>query len=325
MRNLPFYPLMVLLLIGLGGYLGCDPNSIQVPLDGITETTASGNPQYSAAIPDRSPASVLIGSFNVERLGPSKLGDPWVMERLADVVRTFDVVAIQEITSKDQQTLPTLVQYVNRNGDRYSYCISPRIGRKDLGYYEQYAFIFDTNRIQGGADFSYVVQDQSDVLHREPFVGRFQTISQQPFAFTLINIHTDPDEISYELDVLADVYTSVRQYEYPEDDVILLGDLNAAPTKLQRLEQIPGFIPLIVGMPTNSRKNKTLDNILVDQQATREFTGKAGTIDLEQMFGISSADAERISDHLPVWAEFTISEQATSTAMAAGNAPAVLR
>ncbi len=65
-------------------------------------------------------------------------------------------------------------------------------------------------------EVSYVVADPNDALHREPFCGRFATITPgyQPFTFTLINIHTDPDEIRQELDVLSDVYRSVRQYEY---------------------------------------------------------------------------------------------------------------
>ncbi len=326
MRRLPFYPLMVLLLIGLGGYLGCDPNSIQTPLNGGTESTASGNTQYSASIPERTNATILVGSFNMQRLGPSKLKKPIVMERFAEIIRRFDIIALQEITSKDQNTLPTLVNLVNSKGARYSYAISPRIGRAASGYYEQYAFVFDTNRIQGGPDFSYVVQDDRDILHREPFVGRFQTRSPSaPFQFTLINIHTDPDEITYELDVLADVYVNVRQYEYPEDDVMLLGDLNAGPNKMQKLGQIPSFEPLINGIPTNTRRNKTLDNILVDRQTTREFTGRAGTIDLEQMFGVQLAEAEKISDHLPVWAEFTATEQTVMGTAQSGATTSVLR
>lgn len=311
MRKLPFYPLMVLLLVGLGGYLGCDPNSIQVPGEGGPSSTASGNTQLSAAIPERTANTILIGSFNMQRLGPTKLKNPWVMEKFAQIIRRFDVIALQEITSKDQQTLPALVQQVNQGGAQYAFMISPRIGREETGYYEQYAFVFDATRIRGGQDYGYVVQDNLDHLHREPYVGRFEAVSTgQPFGFTLINIHTDPDEIRTELDTLADVYVNVRQYEYPEDDVLLLGDLNAAPDRLQRLAQIPGFIPLITGIPTNTRKSKTLDNVLVDRQATREFTGRAGTIDLEQAFELSMAEAGQISDHLPVWAEFTITEQA---------------
>jgi hypothetical protein len=71
-------------------------------------------------------------------------------------------------------------------------------------------------------------------------------------------------------------WRNVRQFEYPEDDVLLLGDLNQAPGKLQRLESIPAFTPIFVGQPTNARKNKTLDNILIDSQNTSEFTGRAG-------------------------------------------------
>lgn len=330
MRSIPFYPMMVLLLIGLGGYLGCDPNTLQLPLEeaGQFPPATVGNATVDTppgTIPNRTAETILIGSFNLQRLGPSKLGQPWVMEKFAELIRHFDVIALQEITSKDQRTLPQLVELVNRANVSYSYTISPRIGREASGYYEQYAFVYDTTRIRGGAEFCYPVQDDADMLHREPFVGRFETVSQLPFSFTLINIHTDPDEVKYELDVLADVYVNVRQFEYPQDDVLLLGDLNAEPSRFQKLGSIPGFVPLIVDLPTNTRKNKMLDNILADRQLTREFTGRAGVVDLERRFGIQLADAERISDHLPVWAEFTITEQTSTFTATTGGTGAVAR
>jgi deoxyribonuclease-1-like protein len=336
MRSLPFYPLMVVLLVGLGGYLGCDPNNIEIPAGlsptaNVDSSIPAGAPavpnQASSTIVPRTQTTIVIGSFNMQRLGPSKLGDPWVMDKFAEIIRQFDVIGLQEITSSDQTTLPRLVQLINQNGSRYSYAISPRIGRASTGYYEQYAYVFDTTRIQGGPDFCYVVNDDADVLHREPFVGRFQTITNagQPFRFTLINIHTDPGEVKQELDVLADVYKSVRQYEYPEDDIILLGDLNADPSKLQLLGKIPDLIPLIQKIPTNTRQSKTLDNFLADRQLTREFTGRAGVINLEQMFRIQLRDAERISDHLPIWAEFSIFEQPNQSVMAGASGSGMVR
>ena len=334
MRSIPFYPLMVVLLVGLGGYLGCDPNNIEIP-NGLAPTaniekeTASGNflnapakaTVNASVIPARTTNTIIVGSFNMQRLGPSKLADPWVMERFAEIIRQYDVIALQEITSSDQRTLPILVQEINRNGAHYSYTISPRIGRPSTGYFEQYGYIFDTSRIQSSSEVCYVVADEADVLHREPFCGRFQTISRgaQPFSFTLISMHTDPDEISHELDVLADVYRSVRQYEYPEDDVILLGDLNAPPKGLRSLGQIPDLVPIIQNVFTNTVQNKTLDNILVDRIHTREFTGRAGIISLEKMFSLQTKDAGRISDHVPVWAEFTITEQPNGSVMMGNN------
>ena len=335
MRSIPFYPLMVILLVGLGGYLGCDPNSIEIPAglapaSNADRETASGNllsgqVNALATIPPRTVNTIMVGSFNMERLGPSKLKDAWVMERFAEIIRQFDVIALQEITSTDQRTLPILVELVNRSGGRYNYTISPRIGRPSTGYYEQYAYVFDTSRIQSSPEVSYVVSDPGDTLHREPFCGRFQTVAAgyQPFSFTLINNHTDPDEIGHELDVLADVYRSVRQYEYPEDDIILLGDLNAPPKGLKSLGQIPDLVPLIQTMFTNTRQNKILDNILVDRVQTREFTGRAGIISLEKMFSLQMKDAERISDHVPIWAEFTIVEQPNNNVMM-GNNPSTL-
>lgn len=321
MRSLPFYPMMVLLLIGLGGYLGCDPNSIPTNnLGGNVGDTGVATPG-DATLPLRTTSTILIGSFNIQRLGPSKLSDPWVMDKFANIMQRFDVIALQEITSTDQRTLPVLVEQINKSGAKYSYTISPRIGRASTGYYEQYAYVFDTSRIRGGANFSYVVNDDADLLHREPFVGRFETVGPaQPYSFTLINIHTDPDEIVDELDVLADVFVNVRQFEYPEDDVLLLGDLNADPSKFQKLGRIPGYAPLIVGIPTNTRQTRTIDNILTDRQANSEFTGRAGVVDLQQLFQLQLADAERISDHLPIWAEFSIAESRIGvTATAAAN------
>lgn len=328
MRSVPFYPLLVVILIGLGSYLGCDPSQVEQPVGLVPTTTdaglanpVSGNTAASRAhIPDRSQNTILIGSFNIQRLGPSKLQDRWVMQKLAEVIRKFDIIALQEITTSDPRTLPALVNQVNASGGSYNYTLSPKVGRK---YFEQYAFVFDTARVFSGPEYCYLVQDQQDVLHREPFVGRFRTTTgtDVPFQFTLINMHTDPDEIADELNVLADVYRNVRQFEYPEDDVLLLGDLNAAPDKLLGLNRIPDFVPLIRGVPTNIRRSKMLDNILADQLTTAEFTGRSGTIDLENMFRIEFVDAQRISDHLPIWAEFTINERSGSVATVAGRNP----
>jgi deoxyribonuclease-1-like protein len=277
-------------------------------------------PTVSSTVPPRTQGTILIASFNMQRLGPSKLRNPWVMERFADIIRFFDVVALQEITSSDQNTVPALLQYVNRDGARYHYTISPRIGRAASGYYEQYAFVYDTNRIFTSAEASYVIQDPEDVLHREPFVGRFSTTVQgaQPFTFTLINIHTDPDEVATELNVLATVYMNVSQFEYPEDDVLLLGDLNADPRGFRQLGQVPDIFPTIQNIPTNTRGTKTLDNILINRRHTTEFSGRAGILDLRSTWGISQSDAEKISDHMPVWAEFSIVEARGNFA----NAPA---
>ena len=51
------------------------------------------------------------------------------MEKLAIIVRQFDVVAIQEIRTKDNGHLPRFVDLINATGRHYDYVIGPRLGR----------------------------------------------------------------------------------------------------------------------------------------------------------------------------------------------------
>ena len=342
MRRVPFYPLLITILVSIGGYLGCDPHEVEQQVEqqlqnaaelaaqnsglingstaqpGFPVSTSRGMPPPATkvvAMPNRTASTLLIGSFNMQRLGPTKLADRRIMEYYADIIRRFDVIALQEITSSDQNTLPALLQYVNANGSRYSYTISPQLGRSTK-YFEQYAFVYDTTRVVTRQDACFVMRDEADLLHREPFVGRFATLSntRSPFAFALINIHTDPDEVATELNTLANVYLIISDFfmrpsgDYPEDDVILLGDLNADPSRLLNLGQLPNVFATIVGIPTNYTRSKTNDNILVNRVTTREFTGRSGVLDLQTLYGLSQDDAKRISDHQPVWAEFFVQE-----------------
>ena len=50
------------------------------------------------------------------------------------------------------------------------------------------------------------------------------------------------------------------------------------------------------------------DNIITDQRATGEFTGNWGVLDLMAEFDLTEDQAIKVSDHLPVWAEFSVTE-----------------
>ena len=155
------------------------------------------------------------------------------------------------------------------------------------------------------------LSDPEDHLHREPLIAHFKVRGADPsraFSFWLMNIHTDPDEASDEVDALADGFVSVQQQGWGEDDVIVLGDLNLDERQLGRLGQLPGIRPAIVGVPTNTRGSHTYDNILFDGRATTEFTGQAGVLDLMREYRLTEKQALKVSDHLPIWATFSVYE-----------------
>ena len=249
--------------------------------------------------------AVLIASFNIQVFGESKMAKQHVVEILARVVRKFDVVAIQEVRAKSDEIIPSFVRAVNADGSRYHYVIGPREGRTVSK--EQYAFVYDTDRIEVDASSLGVVPDPQGRLHRPPMHVRFRTRvtpAAAAFTFWLVDIHTDPDEVPQELDALTDVFRSMQTARPDEDDVIVLGDLNAGPPEFSAFKRIPGVGWAVSGVTTNTRRSKTYDNLVFAQPATGEYLGVWGVLDLQNTFGIPLDTALEVSDHNPVWAAF---------------------
>ena len=284
-----------------------------------------GMPLPPARTP-KPPDAILVASFNIQVFGESKLAKPAVVDVLARVVRHFDVVAIQEVRAKSDGILPAFVQAVNADGSRYQFVLGPRLGRTVSK--EQYAFVYDTERIEVDPASVGTVPDPGNRLHRPPLHARFRTRIipvEMAFTFWLVDIHTDPDEVPQEVDALADVFSGMKSARPDEDDVILLGDLNAAPQQFGRMKQLPNVAWAITSGPTNTHRTKTYDNLVFDQVATREYLGRWGVFDLQSGFGLSLQQALEVSDHCPVWGAFYPAEAppaGAAGAIAAGAATA---
>lgn len=263
-------------------------------------------PPPPPAASGKPPDALLICSFNIQVFGESKLAKPEVVEVLARVVRMFDIVAIQEVRAKSDSVVPTFVQAVNANGSQYHWVIGPRLGRTVSK--EQYTFVYDTARVDVDSSSVGTAPNPGDKLHRPPMFARFRTRANPPesaFTFWMVDIHTDPDEVPQEVDALADVFVAMQHARPDEDDVILLGDLNAAPNQFGRIAQIPNIGWAVSGTTTNTRRSKTYDNIIFSRAATAEYLGRWGVLDLQSTFGLSLDDALKVSDHNPVWAAFS--------------------
>jgi endonuclease/exonuclease/phosphatase family metal-dependent hydrolase len=263
-------------------------------------------------------ARIRIGSFNIQAFGESKMSETNVMQAIAAVITNFDVIAIQEIRSKNQDLMNVLMNYVNQRGAQYAYMIGPRLGRTVSK--EQYAYIYNTQTIAASQQQTYTVNDDQDLLHREPFVARFMvlgTAPYPPFTFTMADVHTDPDEAIEEVTVLGHVFQSLMAYEGStarEDDVIMVGDFNASAQQIASVAPPQTLVPTITKVATNVAGNAQYDNILINPLYSTEFTGNCGVFDLGAYFNIGKSDVLKISDHLPVWAEFSAYESTNVTA-----------
>jgi len=262
--------------------------------------------------------AITIASFNIQVFGESKISKPQVVDVLARVVRNFDVVAIQEVRAKSDSVIPQFVSAINADGSRYQFVIGPRLGRTVSK--EQYTFIYDSNRIEVDPSSVGTSPNPGDRLHRPPLHARFRVRANPPesgFSFWLVDTHTDPDEVATEVNALAEVFQEMKALRPDEDDVILLGDLNAGPPQFGKIKQIPGVGWAVSGVTTNTRRSKTYDNLIFDQRTTTEYTGRWGVLDLQNTFGLSLDKALEVSDHNPVWAAFRPLENPGGTRMTA--------
>ena len=295
-------------------------------------------PSYAPAVQPTSQATarstIRIASFNIQVFGDAKARKPYVMNTLAAIIRNFDIVAIQEIRTQDDYFIQNFLrQYVNSDGySAYDARVSERLGRTVST--EQYAYIYNTKTINVHPQVAFVMQDNADMLHREPYVAMFQcrgAPADQAFTFLLMNVHIDPDETDQELDALYSAYQVVQRMPIggiTEDDVILLGDFNTnvpstgprtqggrgralIPADLRMLSRTPGIYPLIRNQATNTRGTRIHDNLLISRIATAEFQGRSGVFDIGAQYGLSKEQVLEVSDHLPVWGEFSIYESNT--------------
>ena len=265
---------------------------------------------------DAASQKIIIGSFNIQQLGKTKMSKPAVVSALVDIARRFDILAIQELRDKDQTVIPKFLSYINQDGSAYAAAVGPRQGYvvagKTTRYFEQSVFVYDTNTIEIVGN-SYAAIDRANIMHRPPYVSQFRCKSVapnlQPFTFTLMNVHIDPDDAHQEFVALQPILAEIYQQHPQEDDFILLGDFNDEPHKYARYQWMrQQHAALPPQWKTNTAMTKAYDNIVFDHQLTAEFTGQAGVMNLMEEYRLSRDDAKHISDHMPVWTVFSTHE-----------------
>lgn len=251
---------------------------------------------------------IRIASFNLHAFNESKLRKSPVVETLARIIRQFDIVALQHISSRQNDILPLLVDSINATDRRYDYCIGPRVGREQMA--QQFAFVFDTERIETDREQLYTVEDPQNLMDFEPLVGWFrvkQIDQTKAFTFTLVNTRIDTASANRERALLPDLIRSVKQDGRVEDDVILLGDFSSSSNQLLSITG-SSMTQAIDHVATTVSGESMVDNILITTRATDEFTGRSGVIDFLRQLNLTYDQAMQISSHLPVWAEFSAYE-----------------
>jgi deoxyribonuclease-1-like protein len=254
--------------------------------------------------------TLRIASFNLGRFDEAKLADPRIAGVLLRLLPQFDLLALQGVRGRNQGVLVRLVDQLKAaTGREYAFATCPSQPRDAIEHYS--AFLYDGSRLDVDRSTVHFVDDPQGRLRIKPLVGLFRAKGPEPsqaFTFMLVNVEVDPDRVAEEVDRLADAYRAVRDNQPTEDDVILLGDLESDDQHLGRLGKMLNVVPLISAIATTVRGTQLLDNFLVDSRATTEFNGRVEVVDMMREFQLTQPQADAISEHLPIWAEFSVYE-----------------
>jgi endonuclease/exonuclease/phosphatase family metal-dependent hydrolase len=254
-------------------------------------------------------SSITIAAFNIQVFGRSKRQKDDVMNVLVNITREFDVVLIQEIRDSSEETIPYFLNEINEiEGPKYAFVRSDRLGRTTSK--EAYAYLYNTETVDFIEGSDYVYNDVDDVFEREPYIASFRSGN---FDFTLVGIHTKPDDARLEIGNLTHVVNFALSENTVEKDIIVMGDFNADgryfdENDLTNLFKTSKYYWVITNdMDTMTKTDYTYDRIvLMNTTYSYEYIEESSAVFyFDTEYEINNATlVESVSDHYPIYAEF---------------------
>ena len=278
------------------------PATEETVSDAPSEAASSGAAASGAATGTRTGnESIRLVTWNLLNFGKSKTDEEVAF--IADILRDFDVVALQEINTGPDgaQTVARLDAELDRRGAQWDYVVSDPTN--SVGP-ERYAYLWKPSRAKL-AGRPWLEASLDDKIDREPFMARFQN-KQGSVQMLVASLHAVPrakrpaDEVA----VLDELHRS-----YPDDHLLILGDFNLAESHyaFDELKQA-GYQPVITDQKTSLRRQRKdgehlaneYDNIFYETGPLS--VASSGVVDFTSEFR-TLRQAREISDHIPVFTE----------------------
>jgi hypothetical protein len=248
-------------------------------------------------------AQVKFCSWNLSDFGKRK--QPETIAFIANTVKEYDVVAIQEVVAGFGGALAVarLATALNRTGDKWDYTVSaPTTGSSYKT--ERYAFLWKTARIRKvKAELDPVFQLEID---REPYYGTF---SYKGKLFTVVNFHASTKSRQPETEIKHFKKVPLRLSEH---NLVFAGDFNCpeSHTVFNPLKGM-GFQPVFRNQKTSLRQRciaqdclaSEFDNIFYNVNKIRLLNKKAHLFYTKFE---SLALARKVSDHIPIGCTFLL-------------------
>lgn len=243
-------------------------------------------------------------SWNIENFGQSKSNQE--ISFIANTLRDYDIVAIQEVVAGDggAQAVAKLADELNRKGTKWDYVISDPTSSSAYKT-ERYAFLWKTSKIKKIGK-AWLEKRYHLEIDREPYFCTFQYESKQ---FTVVNFHAITKSKQPETEIK---YFKFLPDEYPTLNLLFVGDFNCpqSHTVFNPLKKM-GYQSIFVNQKTSLKKKCKNGNCLASEfdnmfyHSSKITPLNSGVVSFYKNFN-SLQEARKISDHIPIWFEFSL-------------------
>jgi deoxyribonuclease-1-like protein len=243
-------------------------------------------------------------SWNVQKFGKKKAKNEAVMTAIADVIKKYDIIAIEEYQDKKGNAIKKLMSIINKDSVAFDYIVGDRVG---AGTKEQFVFVYNHEAVS--LDTSYTFADSLNRFTYDPFVAKFSSKAGS-FDATFIAVHTKPDSAEKEVMNLEYVMKDTQE-KTNEHDIVALGDFNAGgehfdlktATGLRDKSKYHWAIPDHLDTTTKST-TYALDRIVFQNSTSFPDFIAAGVDRFDQKPGFDQSLTTKVSDHYPVFVIF---------------------
>ena len=219
--------------------------------------------------------NLLVASWNIRELGHLKRRMPESFFYIAEIINSFDLIAVQEIKSG----LGHLNSIMQLLGTDWDYMIND-ITEGNSGNSERSAYIYNKKRVQlagiaGEISLHSELTADSEIkqLKRSPYITGFKAGWKK---FSLINLHLHPNDgrkdVAYRKEevrlLLAAIQEKLDNQRFWNENLIMVGDFNfyAGARKDDSTVQMiydAGFreVDAIKGINTNSTDSDAYDRM----------------------------------------------------------------
>ena len=250
--------------------------------------------------------NISIVSWNLKDFGKTKSDAE--IEFIANTVKNYDIVLIQEVVAKDPggaQAVGRLGDALNRKGAKWEYRISDPTSGENPYKKERYAFLWKPSKVTMIGK-PWLEKTYTAEIGREPFYATFKAGVKE---FTLVNFHAITKKEQPETEVK---YFKFLPDEYPTLNLIFCGDFNLpqSHTVFNPLKKM-GYQPALAGQKTSLKKECKDNDCLVSEfdnvfySTAKVKQQKAGVIHFYKSFP-NFKEATDITDHVPVFFEFSL-------------------